>query len=340
MTRRQFQVGLAGLGISGCGGRGPAAQETGRPAARGPEFHRGVNFTAEWPDKYASPRTREMLRRLPEFGVDSVALVPYGFCRRNSPEIRFHADKNWERDADLGVLADVARDAGMRVLLKPQIWVPRGFPGDLDFEAPAERATWFRGYEAFLRHYAGVAVRCSAEILSVGVEFSRMVRYEEEWRKLIGIARDIYRGRLVYAANWGAEFETVGFWGDLDYIGLNNYYPLPEDLSMDSVVATVERVHRKAGRPVLFPETGFPSLVNAHREPWADRPRREISLEEQARCYEASFEAFYHQPWFHGLYWWKVGSNGFGGPEDGSHTPWNKPAMDVIARWYRRGRGF
>ena len=29
--------------------------------------------------------------------------------------------------------------------------------------------------------------------------------------------------------------------------------------------------------------------------------------------------------------------NGFGGPEDGSHTPWGKPAMDVVARWYLRG---
>jgi hypothetical protein len=49
------------------------------------------------------------------------------------------------------------------------------------------------------------------------------------------------------------------------------------------------------------------------------------------------FKAFYAKPWFNGMYWWKVGTNGFGGPEDGSHTPWGKPAMDVVKRWYVNG---
>jgi hypothetical protein len=36
------------------------------------------------------------------------------------------------------------------------------------------------------------------------------------------------------------------------------------------------------------------------------------------------------------MYWWKVGSNGFGGPKDRSHTPWRKPAMEVVRKWYQR----
>jgi hypothetical protein len=39
---------------------------------------------------------------------------------------------------------------------------------------------------------------------------------------------------------------------------------------------------------------------------------------------------FYTKPWFQGMYWWKVGTDGFGGPEDGSNTPWGKTAMDVV----------
>ena len=63
----------------------------------------------------------------------------------------------------------------------------------------------------------------------------------------------------------------------------------------------------------------------------------QISLDEQKRCYEAVLQAFYKKPWFQGIYWWKIGSNGFGGPADGSHTPWRKPAMDVVKRWYLNG---
>ena len=40
-------------------------------------------------------------------------------------------------------------------------------------------------------------------------------------------------------------------------------------------------------------------------------------------------------PGFQGMYWWKVGSNGYGGSQDGTHTPWGKPAMEVVSRGYR-----
>jgi hypothetical protein len=47
-------------------------------------------------------------------------------------------------------------------------------------------------------------------------------------------------------------------------------------------------------------------------------------------------KAFWDKPWFYGAYWWKVGSNAFGGPLDRTHTPWGKPAMDIVAKWYRK----
>jgi hypothetical protein len=49
---------------------------------------------------------------------------------------------------------------------------------------------------------------------------------------------------------------------------------------------------------------------------------------------EALLRAFYHKPYFQGGCWWAVRTNGQGGPQDGSHSPWGKPAMDVLARWY------
>ncbi len=340
LTRRQFSRRLAGAGFavaSGCGRPNAAPGTDPRLPARGPEFQRGVNFTAEWPDVYRSRRAYRILERLPDYGVDSVALVPYGFCRHNDPEIRFGGRRVWERDADIERLAGHAHRLGMRVFLKPQLWVPRGFPGNIYFESERDRETWFRGYDAFLRHYAALAQRIRADLFCVGVEYSRMVRYEDVWRKLIAIAREIYSGPLIYAANWGEEFETLAFWDALDYIGLNNYYPLPDDLDLTGIVAIVRKVHETWRRPVIFPEAGYASLVHPQREPWAEDPR-EISLEDQARCYEAFLAAFYPQPWCHGIYWWKVGTNGFGGPRDGSHTPWGKPAMAVVARWYRRRR--
>lgn len=297
-----------------------------------PFFQKGVNFTAEFPAGYKADYAAKMLDELKAYGVNAIALVPYGMSRKGDPSIRFGG--GMERAEAIEEVTRLAHERGFKVMHKPQIWVGRGFPGDIEFPVSAERARWFANYGEFVEFYAALAERSRADIFCIGTEFGKMTAYEKEWRALIARARPIYKGPLVYAAVQGPEFETIRFWDALDYIGLNNYYPLPDDLSTAAVVAKVEAVQRKFRKPVIFPEAGFASLTAPHRAPW-DETRRELSMQDQARCYEALLNAFYKKPWFQGVYWWKVGTNGFGGPADGSHTPWRKPAMEVVGKWYR-----
>ena len=58
-----------------------------------PFFQKGVNFTAEGPAGY-SPAAVGMLDQLRNDGVNAVALVPYGFCSKREPVIRFGG--GWE----------------------------------------------------------------------------------------------------------------------------------------------------------------------------------------------------------------------------------------------------
>jgi hypothetical protein len=299
-------------------------------------FQKGVNFTAEFPGGYPSESARQMLRSLPKHGVNAIALVPYGFTARNTGRVGWGG--NLERDEGIEQLSRVAHQLNIKVLLKPQIWVQPGYPGDLEFSSTEMRTQWFAQYIKFIEHYAELAKRVHADMFCVGVEFQKLVQYESEWRKIIARARQLYPGPLVYAATQGPEFETIKFWDQLDYIGLNNYYPLPDDLSTATVVQKVEAVQKKFQKPVIFTEAGFASFQGSHREPWAERPGK-IAVADQARCYEAVLRAFYHKPWFQGIYWWKIGTDGHGGPDDVSLTPWGKPAMEVVARWYlQQGR--
>jgi len=298
-------------------------------------FQRGVNFTAEEPAGYDPQSALRLLDRLKSYGVDAIALVPYGFADWREPVVRF-GGSSMERTEDIEALTALAHQRGMRVLLKPQLWTRGGFPGNLEFADPRRRARWFDEYRRYLEYYAAAAARMHADLFSVGVELGKMTPYEAEWRALIARARELYAGPLVYSATQGPEFETIRFWDALDYIGLNEYYPLPDNLSTAGLVHTVETVQKKFARPVIFTEAGFSSYADPNRAPWDETPRS-LALADQARCYEAVFKAFYAKPWFQGVYWWKVGTDGFGGPADGSHTPWGKPAMDVVKQWYVRG---
>lgn len=299
-------------------------------------FQKGVNLTAEWGGRGYSPVSSALvLDRLKGYGVNAIALVPYGAAMKQGTRIRYNF--GMERSELVASVTALAHQRGMKVMLKPQIWVrDAGFPGDIEIPAAADRATWFAEYRQFLEHYSELAARIRADLLCVGVEFVKMSRNEAEWRRLIARARELYSGPLVYAAAQGEEFESIRFWDALDYIGLSNYYPLPDTLSTEEIMRKIEAVQRKYRRPVIFAEAGFPSMKAPHRAPWDESPR-ELSMTEQARCYEALLRAFYHKPWFQGVYWWKVGTDGHGGPQDGSYTPWGKPAMEVLGKWYREG---
>jgi hypothetical protein len=303
-------------------------------------FQKGVSVSAERWGGYESESGREMLKALRTEGVNAVALVPYGFAPRGRPEIRLNTGAgSWESDEGIEEMSRVAHALGMKVMLKPGVWVADGgYAGELEFSSAAERAKWFESYGHFMEHYARLATRVHADLFCVGGEFVKLTPYEFQWRKLIVRARQLYPGPLVYAANFGDEFETIKFWDALDYIGLQEYYPLPDDLDASEIVRKVEAVQQKYQKPVIFTEVGFASGQDSNRTPWEDghgAPAPDL----QAQCYQAIFRAFYDKPWFEGMYWWKVGTNGFGGPEDTSLTPWGKPAMQIVKQWYsRRGR--
>lgn len=284
-------------------------------------MQKGVSFTAEFPAFYGERTSRRMLSTLPTFGVNAIALIPYGPLRR---------ERSMESDIGLEVLTRQAHQQGMKVMLKPHARKP----SEQDLVGTAAIDEWFRNHERFIVEYARFAERTHADLFCIGTEFGWLSKFETPWRRVISEVRKVYGGPLVYAPNHGPEFESVQFWDALDYIGIDNYYPLTDDYTAAHIFERIERVQAKFGKPVLFTEAGYSAALGAHKEPWADETNYPLSLEEQARCYETLLRTFYDKPWFHGVYWWKLGTNGYGGPNNNSMTPWRKPAMEVLKRYY------
>ncbi len=311
------------------------------PAADSPYpklfFQRGVCFTAEHGVGYGSAESLTQLSELAAYGVNAIALVPYGGARRRGGgpiAIRTAGRDSWESDAGIEIVAAEARRLGMCVTLKPHLW-PHAAQMQLSAE---DRREWLKQYRGFAETYARLAARIHADLFVVATEVgTELAREERAWREIIAAVRAVYAGPLTFAPTQGPEFESIAFWDALDYIGLDNYYPLGDNYSADEPLARVQAVQQRFSRPVIFTEAGFSAAEGAHRAPWEDGPDRPLSLREQERSYEALLKAFYAKPWFQGVYWWKLGTDGYGGAGDHSMTPWGKPAMEVVKRFYLAG---
>lgn len=311
------------------------------PIPRLAGFLRGISFSHEVRRAgYGSDTAAAQLARIRALGANAVSVVPYGFTRApDEPTVRYLGTDESD-DRVLRTLAQ-ARRQGLRTILKPQLWARRTFTGHIVFERPADFARWWAGYRRWMLHQARVAALGRADALVVGTELGGVTRHQEAWRRLIRDVRRVYPGPLTYAANWAGDFEVMPFWSDLDFLGLNMYYPLagpgeqpkadsPRVRELKAKLAAMARRYRK---PILFTEVGYAASAAAAVEPWKEE-HGPTDPAMQARCYEVVFEAFAREPWLAGLFWWKWPSHGQGGPDDPSFSPLGKPALGVLERWY------
>ena len=304
--------------------------------------HRGITFTHEFRNGwgYGSDMAGKQLQRIRGLGGTAIALVPYASFRTPpSTEFRFLLSESDERVVRS---IDQAHAAGLQIMLKPQLW-GRIFTGDIKYERTEDFGVWSRRYRRWILHFARMAELHGVELFCIGNELNGVSGHEQHWRALIQDVRRIYSGPLTFAANWNEEFEQISFWDELDYLGVNFYFPLAErgeiptagSPRLQELTANLEAMHRRYRKPILFTEVGYPPLATAAAEPWKET-KAAFDHDLQKHCYETVFQAFSGKPWFAGMYWWKWPSHGQGPAFSIGHNPIGKPALDVLRDWYGR----
>lgn len=332
----------------------PSGCAAGVPELGG-EVARGVCYAHEYRDQgargYGSETSGTTLDELRALGVDTVSLTPFGFMRGgDDPEIRFadtHASA--ETDARLEREVSACRARGLRVMLKPHLWVRGGaWVGTLDMRDDAGWTQWLASYRAFVLHYARFAATHALSSFVIGVELDPIViRFEAFFRGLVAEVREIYDGEILYAANWDRAVD-VGLWDAVDAIGVQFYPPLADvpDAPREAIEArlvhymeVLEGLHRRVARPIVFTEVGYRSAPDAEVRPhaWPEHDAEvRVSLATQRRAYEAFFESLRGRAFVRGVYVWKW----FTDPEtrdegpDG-FSPRGKPAEAVLRAAYR-----
>lgn len=299
---------------------------------------------------YLGSTSRAALQRLAAIGANSVSITPFGYPQAiDKPSVIRRSDgPGAENDESVVVAGRFARKHGMRIMLKPHIWVRgQSWHGDIKMTDPADWPEFFANYERWMAHYAIVAQMDQFESLVVGVELVQAtVGNEAAWEAMIARLRKLYGGKMLYSANWGTEFENVAFWDALDAIGISCYYPLSDKPGASDaellagardIARRLEKVATAYQKPVVLTEIGFASRPSPWVEPFRDGRGASPDVQAQKRCYEIAFQAFYHQPWLQGMYWWKWPTSlDDGGAQHSGFTPNGKPAEMVVSQWYNK----
>ena len=305
------------------------------------------------------------IESLETYHANWISQTPFGWQQQhNSPAIAFHSNRGlWgERDIGLSHTAQLAKQKGIKTLLKPHIWLTKGngkWRSDIEMDSPEEWKEWFDQYKKFILHHAKLAETHGFEGLCIGTElYIPTAEHEKEWRAIIAEIRKVYSGQLTYAANFYKEYEEIKFWDALDFIGLQAYFPLTDnespslkDLEKGWQIhfKELKKLHRKWQKPIVFTEIGYRSSKDAAIRPWEWESRgavatQNISSETQALCYEAMFKTFWKEDWMGGIFLWKWTSENYGQqlenkrrrqPSPLSFTP-KEEGLKVIKEWFRK----
>lgn len=318
-----------------------------------PEFQKGMTYAYAngYDCGYATRKSTSSMQQLKQLGVTWIAEIPYGFMpARNAAQIHYAgSDIFGESDESMLAATLQAHTLGMKVMMKPQLWLHfDSWPGKIDFDTDQQWNDWFDSYEKWIVHYAILSELIHADLFCIGTELSQTTLAKpDRWRAIIQKVRNVYHGPIVYASNWGKEFEEMTFWDALDYIGLDNYYPVRKDTkdhtaemraAFEQQKAKIKAISDHYHKPVLFTEIGYHATDGAgmgtHEDDYDG-----YNEHAQAECYQMAMEAYWNEPWFSGMYWWKW----FSDPDDTGrnadpHSPHGRAAEKIIQQWYQKPR--
>lgn len=307
----------------------------------------GVSYVAS-----GKPTTKEQVKEVKNIHANYAAVMPFAFIRDlENPELQFNSERQWfgERREGVKQYVDMLQQNDIEVMLKPQIWIWRGeFTGYLKMNSETDWEILETSYKEFILLYAEVAQETNASLYCIGTELEQFIVHRPEfWKELIAEVKKIYKGKLTYAANWD-EYKRVPFWKELDYIGVDGYFPVSE-LKTPTVEdaqkgwqqwkAEMKQVSEKNGKPILFTEYGYRNIDFSGKEPWqSNRAEEGHNTEAQANLYKAFFAEVYPEPWFAGGFIWKwfIDHENAGGLESNQFSPQNKPAQAEIKAFFSK----
>lgn len=279
-----------------------------------------------------------------------IAVVPYAFTRQGETAVHFDIPRQWWGEKLEGVEETIrkAKSEGLKVMLKPQVYIPRSWIGDLNFDTESEWLEWETNYTAYIDTLLSISEKHKVDLFCIGTECKQSIQQRPDyWRKLIAHARTKYSGQLTYSSNWDS-YNMVPFWEDLDLIGVSAYFPLSdtktptvEELKnkWKPIVKRLKKFSKRNNRKILFTEFGYLSVDGCAYKAWElEKEVHKLAINEtaQANAMHALFSSFWNQSFWSGGFLWKwfPDMQGHEGYPEKDYTPQGKSSENTIKLWY------
>jgi hypothetical protein len=278
-----------------------------------------------------------------------VALMPFAFMKTvASTNLIYNDSQQWwgERKVGIEKTTQIFRSKNIKVMIKPQIWIPNGFTGHIKMISENDWIIFENNYEKFILEYATLAEKCNVEMFCIGTELNFFVNARPSfWKQLIIKIRLIYSGKITYAENWDT-FEKVSFLNSLDFIGIDAYFPLSNEKNPEiknlvkawqPIKSRIKKLSKQFNKKILFTEFGYQSQDYTTKEPWESSKNFNINLVAQQNALASILAVFWKENWFEGGFLWKWYDNHeqVGGVSDTDYTIQNKPSQKILADFYK-----
>jgi hypothetical protein len=259
--------------------------------------------------------------------------------------------------------AAVARAFGLRPILQTQLlgireggWVGEPFKlGEKDWDSYFDQLAWALAADALLAERMG----CQHWILGSGLRGTTdLPETVVRWESLIARLRWLFRGAIGYMASWQPvphakggqvdpkeaqpEYEIVGFWPKLDFIGVSASSPFSSWETHAAEVFTahfgayldrVEKLAKKIDKPIVLGEVGASATEHGYLTPWRENGRPSLAGQEMA--YRTLATGVESRPWVRGL----LVSSWYVAPAPRTlslelRSPVDRPAGEIVRRLF------
>ncbi|MEP5340749.1 MAG: hypothetical protein ABJL44_00115 [Algibacter sp.] len=225
------------------------------------------------------------------------------------------------------------------------------FWGDFFVNTEAEWLGIEKAYEELIYEFARLSEEFpEVKLLSIGNELKEFSQRRPQFFQalIVKIRTDFPNLKLTYSANWD-EYQSVSFWENLDYIGVNTYFPLvnKETPSVDEIKKALVPIKNNLNalscryqKKILFTEYGYRSIDNTAWKAWLLEgiSNSNYNFEAQNNAYTAFYDTLWDENWTAGgFFWeWKILESGqdINNPNENGWYVNDKPVEEIIRDRY------